>query len=106
MLNSSIIMLFGFLFMSLNSQKNNDYAQGNRYVSCITSKYGIQGPQDLSTDRERSLYQTILWMNDRCATMVKLGYEHGHMLMVFGIVFLSLALLNGVIWWKLRAFKT
>ena len=86
--------------MYQNSQKNNDYAQGDRYVSRLTSKYGIQGPQDLKSDRERSLYQTIVWMNDRCATMVKLAYMNGHMFMISGIGLMLIAVFNGMAWWK------
>ena len=104
MLISSILILLGLGLMHLNSQKNNLYAQGNNhYVSCITSKYGIEGPQDLRTDREHSLYQTILWLNDQCATMMKLGYMDGRVFMASGILLISITLFNGMIWWKSRA---
>ncbi len=102
---SLILILFGFGMMWLASQKHNVYAQGSHYVLRITSEYGIRGLQDIKTDRERSLYQTILWMNDRCATMVNLGYMQGRISMVSGIGLLVFTLLNGMIWWKLRACK-
>ena len=101
---SLIIMLLGFVLMYQNSQKNNVYAQGDRYVSLLTLRYGIQGFQDLKTDRERSLYQTIMWMNDRCSTMVKFGYMHGRMFVHSGIALMTFTLLNGMICWKLRAW--
>lgn len=97
---STFSMLLGYGIMNINSQINNVYDQGDRYVSGLTSRYGIQGLQDLKTDRERLLYQTIVWMNNRCATMAKLAYMYGHWIRTFGIGLMLIAVFNGVAWWK------
>lgn len=98
---SLISVLFGLGFMCVGSRMLNAYAQGS-VVSRNTSAYGIQGPQDLKTDRERSLYQSILWMNERCAIQVVLNYRQGRMFVALGIIFISITLLNGIMWWKLK----
>ncbi len=100
MLISVFFVLLGYGFMHIYSQTSNVFAQGERSVLCRTSEYGIKGKQDLQTDKERGLFQTILLMNDRCANMAALGYKQGHMLMVFGISLMVFTLLNGMMWWK------
>ena len=101
-LGSTGSILFGAGWMYINSEKSNVYAQGDRFVSGLTSSYGIHGSQDLKTDRERSLNQTIVWMNERCATNIKLAYMFGHWVRNFGIYLVFLTVCNIVVWWYWR----